>query len=67
MLFSLSVDSKELTNARDSTFHVIEGLARLRIWIGAEFSNQPFLYQNLQRRGKVPSRPDETPINQLII
>jgi hypothetical protein len=29
--FPLSLDSKELTNARDGTFHVIKGLARLRI------------------------------------
>jgi len=67
MLFSLSVDSKELTNARDGTLHVIKRLAWLRIWSRAELSNQPLLHEDLQRRGKVPGRPDEAPIDQLLI
>src|SRR5574342_1247611 len=65
--FSLSVDCKELTNARDGTFHIIKRRARLRIWSRAELSNQTFLREDLQRGGKVAGWPDEAPIDQLVI
>src|SRR5690349_11824394 len=67
MLFCRTVDGEELTNPRDSTFHVIERLAWRRIWSRAELGNQPFLHEDSQRRGKVPGRPDEAPIDQLLI
>ena len=67
MLFSLGVNGKELTNARDSTFHVIKRLAWLRICSRAELSNQPFLHEGLQRRSKVPGRSNEAPIDQLLV